>query len=1119
MPEFFPQPDLTDSVGLTFGGSATYQNVWITGGATMTVDGGATFTVLGNLSIDVGATLLLNNASLTVAGMASINGTLSSNSASDAITFNGDTFLTYALAMSGGTVTVGPSGYWYVLGFPLPTISGAATFTVNGSMKFTTPLTLSSAVTFGGSGTVNIVQSTLTITAALTMATATLNVSSVLLLNAAVTLNSASITGTGSIQIPSGKTTTTTAPVTISIASITTNNSGVGYGTYEINASVTLSSGAWSLAYLLIDNGATLTVSGTSTANIVTNINLNTSGTLTVNGTFTMTPIVGGGSANLAGTGTLSGSGTFVVSNTVYVTGSSPTISVATVTIGGGATLSAAGTVTLSCAALNGTGTLDSSTGSWSLAGASSAMSWGAITITGSVSVSAITVTVAGNVTVNITAGNTFTQVAGTYFSISGSYTLTLTLLPSNAIMFSHAIAGTGTLSVGASQVASIPTGTYSINFSGAGTVDPPANGTITASGSPTWSVSVFGSATYYFTLTGSVTVTIGGSMTWYCSSVTGSITVSIGTGYTLVQRYSISWGTAAVTLQGTSTSVYSIYSGMTVTYPAATPSTLTLYAIAGAGTFTIASSANWAPSVNLALTVSTVNPAGTLTITGVTITVGASISFTGGGTGTITGTGTLSVSSTYTLTLSANFTLSGVTIGGLGTLACGTTTITLAGSITLGNTAGTLTLTGNCTITNGSASAAYTITIGAAGLDNVTWAVGLFSSSGGNLTISVTTSCNLTQSANTPAWTNSHLFLAGGGTYTIGANWTSSAAVNSWAVAVVGVATGVTVTVSATQSWGVGIGGPGALTIGSTYTLTFTGTQIWTFSGTLTVTGTMALGSGATATIGGSMTKAGTGPITGSSGTLAISNSGTLTLIAATTISVGTIQGQSLGTDSPDIDNGSGALTLGASVILNTDASNHYLWIGAGTIAAASGPITVTVSTGTVFISGTWGTNMGTTNFSVNSAFVTVGVTQGTSATTLLADPTSGTITIAAGAYWLASPVQGMSDASNTIAFGAINAGSNGANSAAGTGYAPFTALTSITVSAAGRYSFGVHYSTTYKIFMWLYINSTSAVAISLTGYFPEASSADTNGTTTYIYLVTNSVGNITAATGSVDV
>ena len=145
--------DLNVTTSTAVGTNTTYDNVAVTNGATLTFNAGASIVVNNLLSVDTGATLKLDNASLTVGGVMTILGTLDSNNGSDTLTLNGNctTASTGSWIVTGQIIIGSTSTTTYGGG----TVSGSGTVTVDGTLTISTAMTWNPSI-LNGSGTLSI---------------------------------------------------------------------------------------------------------------------------------------------------------------------------------------------------------------------------------------------------------------------------------------------------------------------------------------------------------------------------------------------------------------------------------------------------------------------------------------------------------------------------------------------------------------------------------------------------------------------------------------------------------------------------------------------------------------------------------------------------------------------------------------------------------------------------------------------------------------------------------------------------------------------------------------------------------------------------------------------------
>jgi fibronectin-binding autotransporter adhesin len=749
---------LTVNAAMAASATSTWQCNTVAGTGTVTLGAGVTLTLqpasLGGATVgspltftDTGSGTLVTGATTNFVGYTSVGTT----------TFTPTT----TLSVTSGTLTLAAS---YTLN-PALTYQNTATVSVAAGKQITVGNTGSANVSWGGSG--------------------------------------GTLTGPGTLNIPSSTTFTVAASSALDITTV----SGAG----------TLAIGSISV---------TIDVSATPTWTVT---NVTGSGNVITNGTLTL-QVASPAALGWSGTGTLS-----VPASTTVSFASGAIISVNLLTVASTGTVTAVGPITMEPATLGGAGTFD--TGSQTITVATNS-TW-----------SIQTVTTHGTETLTINTNTLTLQPPA-----ADSNTYSFTFLAYN---------GTGTLSVGGAfsgytlrvGVASINTSSGTLTLGGAGALFLGLLDRLTLARATTLSIaSITGTGTL---ATAGFTVTVGAKSNWSMTTLTaasGTLTVSGGATLTLnvANNYAPGWttynGAGALAINDTLT----IASG----------ATLGIGTISGSGTLALGGNAiafGTGAAATTVLTVATITgDTGALTVNStytLSLQSGYTIHYSG-----ITATGTLQVSTGVTVTWAIAGTISGtgflnidtasdvfalggatavsVSVSGSGTLSTGAFAVTVGAAVTWSVTS----LTGSSTL-----SVNNTLTVGG----TPTWAyTGTFQGSG---TIAINVGITLSLTAPTPVINTTT--VNGAGTLALNAN---AASIGSTTLGVSGLTGSGSITfttattVSGSPSWAFGgtYQGAGSLNITGTLTLTGGATLSMTTSPGITGTGTLAIGTGFTATI-----------------------------------------------------------------------------------------------------------------------------------------------------------------------------------------------------------------------------------------------------------------------------
>ncbi len=601
---------------------------------------GAAITVSGATVVSVGATLTKGAAALTLSGTTTIHGSMTSSSATGTATFTGLLTVDGSFNLSGAaTISV------YAGGITVDT--GATTFTAGtGTITFSATQTISGtgSIALGFSGATTISANAL-VTNSYTGGTVTFST---------LTITGGNYSADTGLDLDTGTVTATTTTATIGANAST---GGAFSDTITLNGTATLTIGT-----TLTMTIPTATFSGAKEGIIAASGasgNVSIGGTTTINGGATGTQFVGidlsaGTNALSVAALTLTGgagsaakvlmsSGTFTSTGLITLTGASLnpsavfTRTTGTMNIGAGLTFggtvantqlnTGASTINLT-GTMTGAGTLSIASATFNTAGTSGLAA--AYTLpnlnVGPVTSGTLTVGIAGTVTISgaftVNSGSTVTfGTSGTIFTVNGTTTVSGTV---NCSATSNACSGAKTF-----DLIDINSG-GSFTFAGATGTMPTTvfkNGIQIDSGATTFNTgtgtTTFNTNSQSISSTGTITPTFGGATT-----ISSGITLTIdytGNVVTFSSTVTLSAGNTGLTLNGgTNTST----------------GTLTFTANSSAGTqelVTLVDDANLFPS---AVTMPANTSTGTTKITSSGTSSG---SLTVSGTTAITGSSTAS--------------------------------------------------------------------------------------------------------------------------------------------------------------------------------------------------------------------------------------------------------------------------------------------------------------------------------------------------------------------------------------------------------------------------------------------------------------------------------------------
>ncbi len=1027
---------LSASTGTTsFAGAVTLTADSLLGGAPTTA-----FTLNGTVS---GAAnklaITMTSGTVTFANTVTL-GTLTTVGNAYNVAFNGaTTTVTNAVAfLNTGTVTLG---------------NGGDTLTFTGGIQTEASATNPSQTNLGGIiktvdqpidlGPINVVSASTLIThngsggpgAAITVASvtgaaalsliprsATATVSGALTLTSTLTLEDTDTQSTGSV-IFNGLVTLTTLSTASAGYAVTFNAGGTistaatftNTGTLTIAAGLTFAAGATassgpkSIAGVIQASGTTTLDFGTTATTAAGDATLQTSGAgtvildgTTVTNTFTLT--LGNGSA------------TTITTNAINGTGPNANLTInsaGAVTIGGnvGPSINTIDVVNANGLTFNGTVTATSLSFDNTITNAATMAFNGLVTLTNMSAALAvgvpysITLGAGGSVTSAVTLSNTGTLTVGAAgFAFNGG---TTKLAGPKSFEGGTISAGNQPLNFGtAGNVTLTATTTFNAG-SGAITlfaIPGPANVNLVIQGSGTDSLATVGLGTGTLDLSGMLA---GGSVT-VSGALTANALTTTNTSYAITLN---GGGTIATAVTFSNTGLLTIgAAGMTfssgATDTAGGKSFSGTITATGANNLDFGGTATTIPAA--AATVLRTTGAATLTLAGVTIGAGGSLTFGNGNATTVNVTGAIDGTATSGLAIN---TTAGVTISGaVGATAMNTVTVTQSGGTAFGSTvnAATVTLTdttatqtiqfsGNLTATTGmsaAAGAAYNVSL--LGATNTIAGATVFANTG-TLTITTTTT---TFSGGVTATGTSAASLSGTIAATAGViNLGGGPITINGTVLIGGTSTGQ-ITLSA-----VTIASGAALTLGGgaatpIATSTIDGTSAGAQNLTIDTTGTATIGGalGGTVPLGTLTNSSASGTVdvqanNFSIGTLA--NSGTFSLQGTQTTQ--TITTMNMGGTVQYYGAGPGTIRLSTFYSLTVTGSgtftlNQPITVGPATgggLLTISGTATLDVSGSSrpITIYGSWTNTAGTAHFVPRAGTVTFAKPSGT--ITVLGDNT----------------------------------------------------------------------------------------------------------------------------------
>ena len=418
----------------TIGGqgiTVNYVDLVITNNATLTIAAGSTVNVAGNMTIMSGASVVLQDATLSVYNTLWNAGTLQSASFYDSI--EAVQLQNTGVIELDGTLYLPNAGYNHILA---GTISGSGTLNIQGTAITLIGNELSLSVpTVNGTGTYHVQEN------------------GICNINGNVALSLPNITGEGTLSI----------------------NEGNSQYTLTIEGNVTFSiSGVSGPGILSIGSGYTLTVKANSIFGVLV---VSGAGTLTIESGYTLTA-----GNNLFSVATVNGGGTLTIANGTSLAFSGKYLLPSNLVIPDGTALSLNNNYTIptNITVPTGSGTLD--IGPYTLTIDDNITLTtpiaGSVSGTGTVSIGAgYTLTVGGNVTYqvgNISGGGALTILSG--------YTLTI---HENTTLGISTVNIAGTLSNAGYNI-TIPSGTYVWNVTGSVTGTSSA-ATLTVNGTLYW--------------------------------------------------------------------------------------------------------------------------------------------------------------------------------------------------------------------------------------------------------------------------------------------------------------------------------------------------------------------------------------------------------------------------------------------------------------------------------------------------------------------------------------------------------------------------------------------------------------------------------------------------------
>lgn len=973
---------------VTIGANQTAVSISVRSGGTLT---GGTFTVTSPLTIDLGGTLALAAAQLTmgtggnVVNNGAITGTSGRlNMGANTLTNNGSfTLSTGRLTRSTGAVTNNGSISFSGNGQFTSSSSGVFTNGAAGTFSAAVAMTItlgtgnfvnnntSASVNFGPS-TVGLAGTTRSVGGFTTTgAVNPSNASGTITVTGNINGGTFTKSGAGTINMGAGLTHTFTGIFALG----TTGSVNGGSSTINVN----VGGSAWTgTGTIFTPNTSTVNFGGTAQTLSATgtqtfyNLTLSNSGVKTINTTTVSNILSMEGSATVSAAPTYGASATLrynrtanqtagaewlatfaatggvIIDNTGDITTNGNKVFNLNVplTINSGAVLIPAAGNTFSFGGdLINNGTWTTSTGDVTITLARVGQSIGSFSTSGLVTFSKAsqTATFTGDINggaFTMNGAGTLNLGTGLTHNFTGVWTNTAGTLQGNTSTLNIGGTGSGT---GVTFTA----GTSTVNFNGAGAQNIPTF--VTSTVFYNLNTSTGGIKTLLGSTTVSNVLTVGPSS----SFATGAFTLTLsGTGTPLVDN-----GTFTATAGGTV-----IYSGATANIAAESYANLQT---STAGVKTLAGNTTVATVLTVNSPSELQTGANTLTLTGTGIPLVDNGTFTASSGGTVIYSGAtatvagesyanLQVSTAGAKTLGANTTVSEVlTINTGSTIALSTFTLTLSGTGTpLVNSGGTFTPATGTVIYSGATSNITALSY-----------YNLQTSTAGSKTLAGTTTVSNVLTINSP----STLDLS---TFTINLSLTGTPLVNNGTIAGTGT---------------VNFSGSGAQTVaGTTYpNLEFSGAGTKTIStgATVTVTTNWVVGSATTMTttaaadVGGNIS--GSGAITMGSGTINIAgdwtNNGTFTrgtgtvIYDGTTQNIGALTYHNLQTSNSGVKTLAGTtgvanvLTIGASTTL--DLSSVTLTIsGAGTPLVNSG--TFTCSTSTVSFSSASSTNIPALNY-----------------------------------------------------------------------------------------------------------------------------------------------------------
>ncbi len=709
-------------------------------------------------------------------------------------------------------------------------------------------------------------------------------------------------------------------------------------------------SGASYTCYLLVDEGASLTVNGWNTRS--GNVSISVAGTLTINSAIAWTNV--GAASTITGSGTININSTITKSGAGAITLSADNLYISALTnTGSGAVTISGGTTTI--------GDYADNSGSTKGTGSTTIASGATLKLTGTSSITNTTITNSGTL---ISTGTTSiaTLTAGSNvsanFNIEGGTTTVTTL---------NTAPGSGTTyttTINVSEGAELNVTTWN---SRSGLVVLNIDGTMTVTNSIGWSG--VGVATT-FDGSGTLNLTTGlvvgsGAYNFYTSNINiGTLTTSTGT---------INIGDGSENNSYTKISTLTLSTAETFNVKSGSTLELSGTATISAGTITVDSGATLVLS-------------GTTTISGGTQTYSGDVTISG----TVTLSSALSVSGTLTVTDTAVFALDNFTASE----SDSGTTYTLA-------TAGTLSIsenlsTSNFTLNDEAISSRQTVSVST---ENSTWTV-TFVGTVGDLIWDGSSSTSWTTNTEAQNWKNN----GNADCFVTLDNVTFDSSSSNKTVSIAEDISAGTITVSDDYTFtsnsavtvsASSLSGSGKLTLGENVTLDLTSETNSSFSSSITGAGTLklALATGYSPTVTLDSAFAGTVYITSGTFTMNTSNFGTnSTIELADGVNFQFTSNSTSSNSNNFVFDGTTQVhaNSGADATLSGDIS------GTGTLQKQGA--------GTLTLSGTLGiasiaANVGTLNISGLGTITTLTVSNsGTTATVSNSDLTISTLTISNG-------------------------------------------------------------------------------------------------------------------------